>query len=254
MSNTIQFNEDLKTSDSSKLKLMISSPAYSGKVDIPYLISYGNTYHLLKTHGIEVDPFITASGSLLVAERNRILQKFWDSDCTHLLMIDADLGWPAQAVMAMLQINKEFVAGVYPARGDKNTFLFRPVTESDGRITTENHLLKMNYIPAGFMMINRSCLEKMRNHFPELYYEPKIKEIGNPDAGYCLFNTEVWEGEFWGEDYVFCRRAREAGVDIWVDPLIQFNHAGTVGMLLEALTADPTGKTHVKPQLIKKST
>lgn len=244
MTNTIELNEPVKP----KIKLMIATPAYSGKVDIPYAISYANTFCLLSSHGIQVEPLLVASGSLLVAERNRILERFWNSDCTHVLLIDSDLGWPAEAVLAMLNANKEFVAGVYPARGEKDTFLFRPVTEPNGKIITDRHLLKMNYIPAGFMMLSRTCLEKMRNYYPELYYEPKNKYVGNPEPGYCLFDTEVWEGEFWGEDFVFCRRARNCGIDIWVDPLIQFDHAGTLGMLIESLTTDPTGKTHVKPK------
>lgn len=255
MTNSIVFNDTIdveakEVTDKPKKKLMIATPAYSGKVDIPYALSFANTFLACAMNGIEVQPLITASGSLLVAERNRIIQAFWESDCTHILCIDSDLGWPPQAVLAMLDADKDFVAGVYPARGDKNTFLFRPVTEEpSGRIVNEKHLLKMNYIPAGFMLLNRECIRKMRNHFPELYYEPKNKYVGNPLPGFCLFDTEVHEGEFWGEDFVFCRRAREAGVDIWVDPLIQFDHAGTLGMLIETLTTDPTGKTHVKPEL-----
>lgn len=217
------------------MKVMIATPAYSGKVDIPYALSFAETAHLLRLHQIEVQPMITASGSLLVAERNRIVQAFWESDCTHLLCIDGDLGWPPQAVLAMLEAKKEFVAGVYPARGEKNVFLFRPVWNEDGTIVNEKHLLKMQYIPAGFMLIAKSAIAKMRDTHPDLYYEPKDKR-NNPEPGYCFFNTEVWEGEFWGEDFVFCRKAREAGVEIWVDPLIQFNHAGTIGMLTDALT------------------
>ena len=218
------------------MKVMIATPAYSGKVDIPYALSLAETMHLLRLHQIEVQPLITASGSLLVAERNRIVQAFWESDCTHLLCIDGDLGWPPQAVLAMLEAKKEFVAGVYPARGEKGVFLFRPVLNEDGTIVRDKHLLQMQYIPAGFMLIAKSAIEKMRDTHPDLYYEPKVKGPSNPMPGYCFFNTEVWEGEFWGEDFVFCRKAREAGVEIWVDPLIQFDHAGTVGMLYEALT------------------
>jgi hypothetical protein len=217
---------------------MIATPAYSGTVNIAYAISLAETIHTLKLHNVQVTPHITASGSLLVAERNRIVQAFWESECTHLLCIDGDLGWPAQAVLAMLDQDKEFVAGCYPARGDKHTFLFRPFNNPNGTIVQDKHLLKMQYIPAGFMLISRSAIQKMRNKFPELYYEPKDKR-NNPEPGYCFFNTEVYEGEFWGEDFVFCRKAREAGVDIWVDPLIQFDHAGTIGMLIECLTENP---------------
>lgn len=219
------------------MKIMIATPAYSGKVDIPYAISLAETTVALRMRGVDVVPMITASGSLLVAERNRLVQAFWESDCTHMLCIDGDLGWPVQAVLALLDAKKEFVAGVYPARGAEKTFLFRPEYREDGGIETDKHLLKMQYIPAGFMLITRSAIEKMREAHPDLYYEPKDAR-NNPDPGYCFFNTEVWEGEFWGEDFVFCRKARSAGVDIWVDPLIQFNHAGTIGMLLDVLTTD----------------
>jgi len=216
-------------------KIMIATPAYSGTVTIPYALSLANTMIALAANKIDVQPLVVASGSLLVAERNRILQAFWESDCTHVLCIDGDLGWPAQAVLAMLEQDKEFVAGIYPARGDKQAFLFRPVKNPDDTIVQEKHLLKMNYIPAGFMLISRSAIKKMRNYFPELYYEPKDPR-NNPEPGFCLFNTEVYEGEFWGEDFVFCRKAREAGIDIWVDPLIQFDHAGTLGMFIDCLT------------------
>ena len=214
---------------------MIATPAYSGNLAIPYALSYSNTVMLLAQNNIQAVSHITCSGSLLVAERNNILQKFWDSDCTHLLCIDADLGWSPQAVLEMLKTKKEFIAGCYPARGNVREFLFRPVKNANGSIVQDEkykHLLKMDYVPAGFMLIARSVIEKMRNKHPHLYYEPKDKR-SLESSGYCFFNTEIYEGEFWGEDYTFCRKAREAGVEIWVDPLIQFNHAGTVGMLQE---------------------
>ncbi len=93
----------------------------------------------------------------------------------------------------------------------------------------------MNYIPAGFLLLKRCVLEKMIIVHSDTYYKPKDESM--PD-GYCLFNTEVRGQEFWGEDYVFCRKAREAGFDIWVDPLIEFDHAGVRGKLLQVLTND----------------
>ena len=213
--------------------LFIATPAYDGKVDVPYAVALSETTNLLHSKGIPTTLYISTSGSLLVAERNRILERFWQSEATHLLCIDADLGWPADAVMAMLKADKEFVAGVYPARNTKG-FVFRPITRADSSIVSDQHLLKMEAVPAGFMLISRSAIQKMRDKFPELYYSPKDPR-NDTESTYCLFNTEVIDGEFWGEDYVFCVRARQAGVDIWVDPLIQFNHAGNVGALQELL-------------------
>lgn len=222
------------------MRLMIATPAYSGKLDIPYAVSLAETVCILRSRGIVVETLIVPSGSLLVAERNRIVEQFWASECTHLLCVDGDLGWPAEAVTAMLQADKEFICGIYPARGGNGAFMFRPMYREDdpNAIVTDGRLLGMQYVPAGFMLLSRPAIEKMREKHPDLYYEPKDPRNVS-DKGYCFFNTEVWNGEFWGEDFVFCRKAREAGVEIWADPLIQFNHAGTIGALIDILTTDP---------------
>jgi hypothetical protein len=218
-------------------KLMIATPAYSGNVNVPYAVALSETVLLLAMNQVQVQINITTSGSLLVAERNRILQMFMESDCTHLLCIDGDLGWPCQAVLAMIQHDVDFVAGVYPSRGGDKSFTFRPkYNDNKSLIKNEkNNLVAMDYIPSGFMLIKKCVIEKMQAKFPELYFEPKAESLKFA-KGYCFFNTEVWNGEFWGEDYVFCRKAREAGIDIWIDPFIEFDHAGTRGMLTSVLT------------------
>lgn len=214
--------------------LFIATPAGNGMVNVQYTISLLNTVSLLTELGIKTDVHIAKAGSLLVAERNRILERFWQSDATHLLCIDADLGWPAEAVPAMLKEDKEFIAGLYPARNGSSQFIFRPLSKTEGLVEGDRHLVKMESIPAGFMLISREAIAKMRNKFPELYYSPKDPR-NDTESTYCLFNTEVYEGEFWGEDYVFCRRAREAGIEIWCDILIEFDHAGIVGSVSSIL-------------------
>jgi hypothetical protein len=115
-------------------------------------------------------------------------------------------------------------------------FLFRYFKNDDGSvIKSDKGLLKMEYIPAGFMLIKRDVIVKMREFHQSLKFAPKVQN-DQMFAGVALFNTEVWEGEFWGEDYYFCRKATEAGFDIWVDPLIEFDHAGVRGMLLNVLS------------------
>jgi hypothetical protein len=219
--------------------ILICSPAFDGKVTTTYALSLLETVGMLRSKGHAVECLVPRTGSLLVAERNRLLQYFWKSKHDYVLCVDADLGWPAEAVLSMLSQEKEFVCGVYPARdpgktAEETTFLFRPALNPDQSIVQEKHLLKMEYVPAGFMLIHRSAIAKIREKFPELYYCPKDPK-NNPEEGFCLFDTEVYEGEFWGEDYVFCRRARQSGIDIWCDPFIEFDHAGTRGMMSQVL-------------------
>ena len=219
-------------------KLFIGTPAYEGKVHVQYAMSLLDTCELLKAEGYEPIVRIPVSGSLLVADRNRLIEMFWQSDADYMLCVDSDLGWNPWSLLKLLKSKKEFAAGVYPTR-QGHGFTFRPETESDGKIVMcpETKLLKMQYIPAGFMLFSRAVIAKLRNKYPELYYSPKDPR-SNKESAFCFFDTEVWEGEFWGEDYVFCRRVRGAGIDIWVDPLIEFDHAGVKGSLIQSLTTD----------------
>lgn len=219
------------------IKVFIATPCYSSQVHVPYAIALSETCTELASHDIASEIKIHCAGSLLVAERNRLVKSFLESNSTHMLCVDSDLGWPRIAVRAMLSYDVDFVAGVYPTR-QENLFLFRPILNPDKSILkSEKNLLGMEYIPAGFMLIKRCAIEKMIEKNPELYFKPKDPKL--PD-GYALFDTEVRDGEFWGEDYVFCRRAREAGIQIWVDPMIEFDHCGVRASLLNVLTDKPT--------------
>lgn len=223
-----------------KKTVFIGTPAYQGQVHVQYALALLDTNELLKANGYEVMIRVPIGGSLLVADRNRLVEMFWQSGADYMLCIDSDLAWDPQAVMRFINADKDFCAGVYPARKGR-TFTFRPAVHDDNRIVMcpATKLLKMQYVPAGFMLFKREVIKTMRDKYPELYYSPK-DDRSQTESAYCFFDTEVWQGEFWGEDYVFCRRARNAGFDIWCDPTIQFNHDGVCGSLIETLTDDPT--------------
>ena len=223
-------------------KIFIGTPAYSGNVSVDYLISLVDTVRMLEFQGFEVQMAIPISGSLLIAERNKLLKKFLDSDADYFLGIDNDLGWDPRSVLRLIKSNKEFSGGCYPTRSEeKNFFFFRPILNEDSsiKICEETGLLEMEYIPAGFILLKKSAIEKMIKKFPEKYYCPKKNDS---EDGYCLFETEVWEGEFWGEDYVFCRRAREAGLKIYIDPSFNFKHGSNSGNILQILTEEDPSK------------
>lgn len=218
-----------------KKKILISTPAYDRKVDVPYMLSILDTTRLLEAEGYEVHIQIPMQGSLLVHSRNKILQRFIELECDYALLVDSDLGWEPESVLRLIAADKEISGGVYPAR-DGRGFKFKPSVEEDGRIfrCPETQLLKVEAIPAGFLLLKRSAILTMREKYPELRY---ISSDTNSEE-YCLFNTEVYDEKFWGEDYIFCRNARNAGLDIWIDPTILFNHSGIEGRLLDILTTE----------------
>lgn len=223
-------------------KIFVSTPAYEGKVHVHYAMMLLDLQKIFEMSGYEVIIRLPVGGSLLVADRNRIIQMFYESGADYLLCLDGDLAFDPNYIVRfidqMVITNKDFIGGVYPTR-DGSGFNFRPKLEKDNKIVQckETGLLGMEYIPAGCMLMTRNLVQKMQEHFPELYYSPKDPR-NKSESAYCFFDTEVYEGEFWGEDYVFCRRVREAGFDIWVDPTIEFNHAGVHGNLMQALTTN----------------
>ena len=55
--------------------------------------------------------------SLITRSRNTLVSQFLNTpEATHLLFIDADIGFDAEQVHAMLAFDREFVAGIYPLK------------------------------------------------------------------------------------------------------------------------------------------
>lgn len=224
-------------------KLMIASPCHHGKVDNFFTLSLIQSLYILDRNEIQTTVLLPKTGSILAKERNKIISAFMSSDCTHLLMVDNDIGWPGEAPLRFLESEKDIIAGVYPARrNDANDkqFIFLPETNDNGSLKGELSYLKMLGVPAGFLMVSRKAIEQMQEKLPELKYED-VDADNILHKGYIFFNTMLEDGRFWGEDYVFCKNAKKAGLDIWCDPSIVFNHAGTIGGLAEILTNSPPG-------------
>lgn len=214
------------------IKLMIATPAQRGQLDIEYAYSFAKTLHDLSEKNIPVSVILRRSGSLLISERNKILWQFWTSDCSHLLCIDADIGWNSDDVFSMLNRDKKMIGGCYHSKGNQG-FLFRPISYDHVDIEPDG-LILAKAIPFGFVMISRQAIGMMIDNFPDLYY----KSVDEKDEGYGLFNTMVEDGQFWGEDYSFCLRANKSGVELWIDPSIELSHDGKKEKLIDALTGD----------------
>lgn len=213
-------------------KVLVSTPAQGGLVSGGYAISMAETYALLLGSGVTCMLSIRTCSSLLMSDRNQILADFLKTDFTHLLCVDADISWKPQAVLELLSYEQDFVGVCYVARGTKS-FCFRPELDANGlMVETEQGLIEMQTIPAGFMLLSRNLIQTLCDKNSQLYYKPKWPQanaemnLQTGDEGFALFTCEIIDGEFWGEDYVFCLRARQAGFKVLVDPKIELDHAG----------------------------
>ena len=55
--------------------------------------------------------------SLITRARNKSLNKFMNTDCSHLLFIDSDIEFQPEAVMDLLLFDKDVSCCVYPKKG-----------------------------------------------------------------------------------------------------------------------------------------
>jgi len=158
--------------------------------------------------------------------RNRLITEFLTEYpmATDLFFIDDDVGWPADAVIKFLNRPEDIVAGAYPKKTDKPEFPVELSMGEDGGLIEKDGLYQANLAPTGFMRIKRRVLEALVKDCPtytEACIEGKAQRWALFEAG-----ANYDKGEWWGEDYVFCQKARNAGFSVWIDPDIEFTHRG----------------------------
>lgn len=221
-----------KQVDISGSTVIIAIPCYDGKISIEIMKAMLETKTELQKYGSTAAFYFKPGCSLLDKARNEILMGFLQGNGTHLLCVDADVVWePSDAIQLLAwcktKENKIFV-GPYPVKNpDKRDFRY-PLTLNDDKyvVTDEDGLVEVDSAPAGFMMLSREVLEKMIEALPEeSYYKDFQGEFKDQDVP-CLFESKVVDNVYVGEDVLFCRRAKEAGVTVWLDPNITLSHYG----------------------------
>lgn len=167
--------------------------------------------------------------SLVGVARNKLAKRFLESKADCLVMVDADMSWPGGELARLAQRPEHVIGGTYRAKTDDIKFHIRGNPEPVG------DLLRVDGLPGGFLKISRHALETMN---AQTYHEEGGREMRD------WFPVGMHEGEYWGEDYGFCRQWRESGGDVFLDPSIKLRHhdgfraySGDVLGWLESLNA-----------------
>ena len=169
--------------------------------------------------------------------RNAVAAQFLAmSTMTDLLCLDGDVSWDAGSLERLMSHpNVDLVAGCYPQRFDTGHFPVRwlpgpltPINPSTGEPAADG-LLEVEGVPAGFMRITRAGMERMARFYADSWYwEPLVTPLDGEPLGkaWQLFEFTVYDRGRWSEDLSFCRKFRDAGGRVWVDPLISLHHHG----------------------------
>ena len=146
--------------------------------------------------------------------------------------IDADIQFDSRDVAKLWNLQADVAVGLYPMkRVDCQLAAW-----VDGRMLDLKDCPKepfaVDYAGTGFMMIDRTVLERFQAAYPErwhdegpvgpcfAYFDPRVENFGKRDSGKD-------DRVYLSEDYSFCKDFRRIGGKILADPGIALVHHGT---------------------------
>ena len=188
--------------------------------------------------GIETDLLILANCPVLPVARNSLVAMFMeDEEATDLFFLDYDVGFDPIAVVKMLQREEDIIAGAYRVKTDDWMEYSCVPKLKDGKIAGKTistdppfAIVEALFLATGFMRIKRRVFERMALEYPNLKYrESVVKTINRKiEEAYDFFGMGIDDtrDRYTTEDYMFCKRWRDIGGQLWIYPDIDFDHIG----------------------------
>jgi len=216
-----------KSYDLAGRSLFIALPAYDFKVSLKLAISLAQFAQQAQKHGIDIQIGSICGCSVVSRARNLLTQDLLDSDCTDLIFIDSDINFDAADIFRLMawtsDPKKGIVAGVPRTRSTTKTYIGTLDYDENGELTMNGRgLVRAKRVATAFMLVRREVFEQMAAAHPEWkYYDTRSDRTLT-----AMFDFQVTEEGYMGEDFLFCDRARELGFDVWIDPSISLGHMG----------------------------
>jgi hypothetical protein len=235
--------------------IYLATPCFGGQVNLFFLQSVLRLQEACEARGVGLHVELLGSDPLITRARSRLASQFLaHPDATHILYIDADIGFEIETVFRLLDSGRDVVAAVCPlkhidwekaraaAKADVDDiqaasigYVVRFLPTPDKSVEVHDGIAKVAYGGTGFLMIRREALQRIADAHPELR-----ATLPDGAAAVMVFDTllEPETGEYLSEDYAFCRRWRDLGGEIWADVearLTHVGHAAYTGSLIRAL-------------------
>jgi hypothetical protein len=209
-------------------KIMLGLPTYDFKVSAKLAISLASFCVQAQQHGVDIQICNISGCSVVSRVRNLISYDFLQSDCTDLMFIDSDINFNAEDIFRLMAWNsdpkKGIVAGIPVARKKGKVYISTLDTDDNEHIFMDKMgLVRAKRVATAFMIIRREVFESLKDAHPEWVYHDE-KKVG--DEMIAFFDFALKDGNYIGEDFLFCDRARELGYEVWIDPTIKLGHMG----------------------------
>jgi hypothetical protein len=202
--------------------ILICVPAFGGIISAAtFLTTHGLRQHLMQKG---VGGGITTLSFPDIAELRSMFTTIWYDtmpNSTHILFIDADMGFPAELVTDMLLFNEPIVGTIYPQR--KMPLSWAGSGSGTPQTERRGDFMKVEGVGFGCTMIRRDVIAKMVEKFPELVdtrlsLHPAGETLRNAGTNRLL--------RLVSEDLSFCIRWNQCGGDVWANIGHRMSHVG----------------------------
>lgn len=216
-----------KSYDLSGKSIFIALPAYDFKVSLKLAVSLARFTQSAPQHGISVQIGSICGCSVVSRARNLLAQDMLDSECDYLLFIDSDINFEPDDILRLMawgnDPKKGIVAAVPRTRSENKVYIADLDYDENGELTMNGMgLVRGKRVATAFMLVRREVFVTLTAANPQWSYYDKRSERMIP----CLFDFELTEEGYMGEDFLFCDRVREHGFEVWIDPSIKLGHMG----------------------------
>jgi hypothetical protein len=234
-----------------QIHLVVATPCFGGQVSAIYassIFSLQRAVHSMSNVDLKVH--LRDGDALITRARANLVTLFLDDpSATHLLFVDADIGFTPEQAFRLIESGADVVASCYPIKrvnwekAKRAIAAGRPnlpaasldyVLELDDpdRVRVVNGFTRVRYAGTGFLMIRRRALEKMcahPDHAPLRFFrEHSLDALAGSPNRFALFECMIdpVTGTYLSEDFSFCKRWTDIGGEIWADLESRLDHVG----------------------------
>ena len=224
--------------------IYLATPCYGGMAHAVFMEGLLALGPACAARGVGLQTQLGGGEALISRARGGMMAAFLASDATHLLFVDADIGFDPTSVFRLLDANLPVVGGLYSRKsaawdgeraaaalrdefaGAAGQFEMEPLP--DGAVIARDGFRQVASVGTGFLLIDRSAAQRLTDAYPEL--RAKMGDVHDAFApsAVMVFDSflEPGTGRYLADHQAFCRRWRDQGGEVWADTQSRLSHVG----------------------------
>lgn len=211
-------------------RLAICSPAYDGRAHNVYWRGISQIQRAFSEQGVETAHFETGHSANLPRLRNKLVALSMDWGADAILWVDTDIAASPRDALALWHSGKDIIGAAPQKRpqtlNEAPQVAFKALPDETVRL--DHGVVEVGGVATAFCLTGAKVFEKMRE-------TDTAKKLVNRDGD----DSDWFRNFFWyelvetpegylddGEDYYFCRKARELGFQCYIEPSVRPIHHG----------------------------